>query len=419
MASVLVHNEVDEEGRWVAMKLEKGSWVNLRTSRRGPWRHMDTNPFGNAESMNGIWKAQVVDFRFSVGNNVYHSTTSSPPLEAVLVRHAYTKSQIQVDLALGVHAASPCNYVFPSFDEDWVSPRSIVTVIVAMHYEIGEETQGARTYAELRENGIYFYRYTYVRPTTCQLWGTLEDIPLTNLDDPDWQLPDMSTSEAFRAKLRTDFQRCTKVTTGSRMGHLQWFVPIHVLIDLIGVSKNVRRTPTLLKISDPEDALFDSMMDPSWDEKVVVGRDILKCKIIRSTVQLCYHIVRQILYANFKYQRLRLVRRSGDTVWELLDQAPEEEMVWITCMYEGREVGRFEVGKTWPLTHIRQEVCITMGNTTPEEFKLWIQRPGQADVKVSSLSSDPVSKECLVPVLRLSMLNIVGPKLVLYLFVFL
>jgi hypothetical protein len=75
-------------------------------------------------------------------------------------------------------------------------------------------------------------------------------------------------------------------------------------------------------------------------------------------------------------------------------------MVWITCMYEGREVGRFEVGKTWLLTHIRQEVCITMGNTAPEEFKLWIQRVGQVDVKVSSRESNPVSKESLILVFR-------------------
>jgi hypothetical protein len=72
----------------------------------------------------------------------------------------------------------------------------------------------------------------------------LEDKPLPNLNDPDWQLPDIRTNEAFRAKLRTDFQECTKVTIGSWMGHLQWFIPIHVLIDLIGVFENVRRTPT-------------------------------------------------------------------------------------------------------------------------------------------------------------------------------
>jgi hypothetical protein len=99
--------------------------------------------------MNGTWKAQVIDFRFSGGNTAHRSMTSSPQLEAVLVRHAYTKSQIQVDPALSIHATSPCNYIFPLFDEDWVSPRSIVTLIVAMHYEIGEETRGARTHSEL------------------------------------------------------------------------------------------------------------------------------------------------------------------------------------------------------------------------------------------------------------------------------
>jgi hypothetical protein len=94
VASVLVHNKVDEEGRWVAMKLEKGSWVNPRASCKGPWRHRYMNSFGNAESMDGTRMAQVVDFCFSVGNNVHYVTTSSRLLEVVLVRHAYTKSKI-------------------------------------------------------------------------------------------------------------------------------------------------------------------------------------------------------------------------------------------------------------------------------------------------------------------------------------
>jgi hypothetical protein len=74
------------------------------------------------------------------------------------------------------------------------------------------------------------------------------------------------------------------------MEHLQWFIGMHVLIDFFAISNNVRRRLTFLKIVQLEEALFDSMMDAGWDEKIVVGRDILKMQIIKSTIQFKYHI---------------------------------------------------------------------------------------------------------------------------------
>jgi hypothetical protein len=241
--------------------------------------------------------------------------------------------------AAGTHLTD----LYPSYCEDWQDPRTILSVIVCHHHEIRETTRGVRTHAELRDLGIFFYKDLYVPPTQGQLYGDLEPVPLPNLDDPEWPLPDMSTSEAFRAKIRSDFQRITKVTTGSHMGHLQWFIPMHVLIDFFAVSNNVRRTVTLLKVVQPEEALFDSMMDAGWDEKIVVGRDILKTQIIKSTVQFKYHIGRETLYANFKYQRLRFL---NSMTWELLDQSIDEEMVWVSCYHEGALLGKFEVGRT-------------------------------------------------------------------------
>jgi hypothetical protein len=66
------------------------------------------------------------------------------------------------------------------------------------------------------------------------------------------------------------------------------------------------------------------MMDAGWDEKIVARRDILKTQIIKSTMQFKYHIGRETLYANFKYQRLRFV---DNMTWELLNQSTDEEMV--------------------------------------------------------------------------------------------
>lgn len=386
--SITIHNELDGEQRWVGLKLERGSWVNLSAAKTGPWARRNANPQADGDSIRGAWKAQVVDFRFRVTGEGRdpRPLTCKPTLEAVLVRHAFSRREIHVDPQQHSLNAAPCNYLYPSFCEDWVSPRSIVTVIVVHHHEVGEQSRGPRTHADLRDNGIYFYKYTYVPPTTGELWGALEEIPLPNLDDADWPLPDMSTSESFRAKLRSDFQRITKATTGSRMGHLQLFIPIHVTIDLLACSNRVRRTLTLLKVDEPEDALFDSLMDPGWDEKIHAGADVIKCKVLRSSVQLRYHIGRQILYVNFKYQRFRLLHNHGTSTWESLDQTEDEDLVHVTCMLDGIEIGKFEVGKTWPLTHIRHEVCISMGYNAPEDFKFSVKRHGCPSVKINRRS---------------------------------
>jgi hypothetical protein len=74
----------------------------------------------------------------------------------------------------------------------------------------------------------------------------------------------MHTSEAFRAKLRVDFQAVTKATTGSRMGHLQWFLPLHVFVDLFAPAQNsIRRTSTLYVVNNPSEELFMNLMDLS------------------------------------------------------------------------------------------------------------------------------------------------------------
>jgi hypothetical protein len=56
------------------------------------------------------------------------------------------------------------------------------------------------------DNGTFFLKEIYVLPTTPELYGHLEPLPLPELDDPDWPLPDMDTSESYRTKMACDFQ---------------------------------------------------------------------------------------------------------------------------------------------------------------------------------------------------------------------
>ena len=87
-----------------------------------------------------------------------------------------------------------------------------------------------------------------------------------------------------------------------------------------------------------------------------------------------------MLYANFQYGRLRLL---GDGVtWEHIDQVQNEVMVEVKLAIGDHEIGDIEVGRTWPVHHIREEARIILGVDTPDDFTLWICHAGQADLKV-------------------------------------
>lgn len=133
-----------------------------------------------------------------------------------------------------------------------MDPDSILGPIVVLHSDIGEATRNGRSHSELLDNGIFFSNLVYVPPTPGLLYGNVEPLLLPAFTDSEWPLPDMHTSEAFRFKLRQDFQAVTKATTGSQIGHLQWFIPLHVFVDLFAPEEdNMRRTATLYVVNNP------------------------------------------------------------------------------------------------------------------------------------------------------------------------
>jgi len=98
--------------------------------------------------------------------------------------------------------------------------------------------------------------------------STMEDIihqplvvPLLDFNDVAWPLPDMSTSEAFRAKLGQDFLMSMKPTTRSKMMHISWFMPEAIMVDLFASASSIRRTMTLFVFKDISNELIDSLMD--------------------------------------------------------------------------------------------------------------------------------------------------------------
>lgn len=299
MAAVLVHNDKDTFGKWIPMKLEVGSRVTLQPERTGAWGR-DAARHGG-DSFGGAYKGQILKFRFKNPEAPESSRAPKMELQAVKVRHAYMRRQLLLDPREDLREPRHCNYLYLSYFDNWVHPESILSVIYVLHVEIGESTRSGRSHRSLLENGTFFLRAVYVPPTLPELYGSVEPLPLPDLDDPSWPLPDMHTNEAYRSKFACDYRQVMKASTGSKFGYIQWFLPVHVFVDFFVVAlRYVRKTPTLYVVNRPCVQLLSSLMDPGWDEKIEIGEDIVKCVV--STPSICFRYLGQhtLAFAFFK-----------------------------------------------------------------------------------------------------------------------
>lgn len=223
--SVVLYNNVDADGKYVPLRVEIGSWVTLRATERGPWAR-DAQIHG-LDSFAGAWKAQILEFCFKV---VMRHQKEVLQLDAIKVRHAYQRRQLQLDPTTSAKEPRACNFLYLSYWDDWIDPASVMDVILVLHYEIGAAMiRSSRSYKQLLDNGTFFLRAVYVPKSGSSLYGSLEELHLPALDDPYWPLPDMHTSEAFRAKLATDIADSMKGGTGSKASHVKWFMPVHIM----------------------------------------------------------------------------------------------------------------------------------------------------------------------------------------------
>lgn len=230
-------------------------------------------------------------------------------------------------------------------------------------------------------NGTFFLKAVYIPQAGAELYGSLEPLPLPALTDPYWPIPDMHTSEAYWLKLALDISSAMKGSTGSKAAHVKWFMPMHVMADLFAVADNMHCTATMYVFKAPSENLFRSLMDAGWDEKWLAGQDILKCVVSRGSVVFRYHTARQALYCNFQYVRYR---REGPTLVPL-DQEIIPEMIRITVVMRGEVLPELEVGRTWPVSHIREEIGILLPRESiPEYYDLVVEHPGFADSKINA-----------------------------------
>ncbi|CAM6086143.1 unnamed protein product [Calypogeia fissa] len=248
IASVIIHIKGEKDDEWIPKKIERNSWVTLSAPKRGPW------------AKQGDFIAQIKKFKFS----------ANATLESVLVAHAYYHRQLEVESKPrhGV-PTNHLNYIYPTQCEDWQDPYSIKDLVVVVHGAIGEVTRGSRSHKDLLESGIFFYDASYVPPSSKGKLGKLIPTSSPPLDDPSWPIPDMSSSESFRARLYSDIQFAMKGSTGGRLCRLNWFMPLHIMVDLFNVQigDGMHHTKTMFVFKPASEALLASLMDSGWDVK--------------------------------------------------------------------------------------------------------------------------------------------------------
>lgn len=88
--------------------------------------------------------------------------------------------------------------------------------------------------------------------------------------------------------------------------------------------------------------------------------------------------------------------------WEPIDQVEVVETMIMRCVFRGAELPVFEVGKTWPLSHMRQELRIALGDDAPLDFSFEVVEEGCPNRKVNVRNEGKIlAQEVLPPKLLL------------------
>ena len=267
--SVILHNDKDLEGNWISMIVDIDSWVMLQASTQGCWEKEAKNL--GRDRFRGSFKAQVRGFQF-----IQSSSSIAMRFSEICVRHAYHRWQLELNPIVQGSEPRKANYLYASYFNDWVHPISIIDHIVVVYVDIGEATRNGRIHKELLEQGTFFLRGMYMPATPGVLYGTMEPIELPAFTNPEWPLPNMYTSEAFRSMLAMECTAAMKATTGGSFVHVQCFMPMHIMVDLsANAANNIRWTTTLFVLKFPTDELLGNLIDQGWDTKYHIGEDMV------------------------------------------------------------------------------------------------------------------------------------------------
>ena len=155
----------------------------------------------------------------------------------------------------------------------------------------------------------------------------------------------MHTSEAFCSKWAMEYAVVMKATIDGSFAHVQWFMPMHIMVDLFAnIANNIWRTTTLFVFKFPMDELLGNLMDQGWDTKYYIGEDVVKCAVMRSSIVFKYHIGRQTLYTNFHYGRFW---SAANGTWDTIEHEVNVDMVSVQCTLLDTNLPIMEVHKFW------------------------------------------------------------------------
>jgi len=150
-------------------------------------------------------------------------------------------------------------------------------------------------------------------------------------------------------------------------------MPIHVMVDLF-LSITFYRTPAFFVFHNISDACFTSLMDDGWDVKYNVAANVIKSVVSKQSVIFKYHIGRSILYVTFEYNRLRL--QHGMELEEV-DQTQSFSTISVECEVPHEEKKLvLEVGSSWTLTNIRNELSMHLATEFIHNFSFHIIEDG-------------------------------------------
>ena len=167
----------------------------------------------------------------------------------------------------------------------------------------------------------------YKAPRAVTGFGTIQPYVILTFDSPEWPIPTIDTSEAYRYKIHKDVQKSLRGNVGNRQVRISIFMPLHVYIYLFS-NEIIRRTLTML-ICKSETCL--DFLEKNWDIKNDAG---IICKIVRESLICKYTLTTQNFAITFRYARHHFVRWNPVAI----DQNIANEEILNLEIYIGDEL---------------------------------------------------------------------------------
>ena len=140
----------------------------------------------------------------------------------------------------------------------------------------------------------------------------------------------MTTSESFKGGMHNDFLGSMKPNTSSTIIHLQWWMLIHVMVNLFSSLPNIQNTPNWFVFWATNNYIIWAF--DGWRVGYKGHSNspmLLSVQLINEKKMVfCYHIAQSMLYSTFQYNRLHSILGFE---WEAMIWAQSIVNVKVLC----------------------------------------------------------------------------------------